>query len=270
MSGSPPASTDIRLLQVAYGDEEPLARRVERVANLVRQQQGADLVVLPELWAHGGFSYQSWQEEAEPLTGPTISALREAARDAQVVLHGGSVIERPADSSALYNTAVVIDRHGEITATYRKMHRFGFSEGEPQLLTAGDQVATVELDLAGRSVPTGLATCYDLRFPELFRMLTYNGMQVLFLVAAWPKARVDHWRVLAQARAVENQVVVLACNTAGTHAGVTMGGHSMIVDAQGRVLAEAGDTEEVLSMVLDLGGVDTARASFPVLLDRRF
>lgn len=270
MSSRLPASADVRLLQVAYGDAEPLTERVERVAELVREQRGADLVVLPELWAHGGFAYPSWREEAEALTGPTVTALREAARDAGVVLHGGSVIERSAGSGALYNTAVVIDRHGEVVATYRKMHRFGFSEGEPQLLTAGDQVSTVDLELAGRSVPAGLATCYDLRFPEFFRMLTVNGMQVLFLVAAWPKARIDHWRVLVQARAVENQVVVLACNTAGTHAGVPMGGHSMIVDAQGRVLAEAGEAEQVLVMELDLGGVDATRASFPVLLDRRF
>lgn len=270
MTGPLSGTAHIRLLQVAYGDTEPMAERVERVATLVRQQRGADLVVLPELWAHGGFSYRSWQDDAEALTGPTVTALRTAAREARVVLHGGSIIERDPASGLLYNTAVVVDSDGDLIATYRKLHRFGFSDGEPRLLSAGEQLATVDLHLGGGSVPVGLATCYDLRFPELFRMLTVNGMQVSVIVAAWPRARVDHWRVLAQARAVENQVFVIACNTAGTHAGVAMGGHSMVVDPHGRVLAEAGEDEQVLSADLDLGGVDAARANFPVLLDRRF
>lgn len=270
MTAPLPGTADIRLLQVAYGDTEPMVERVERVATLVRQQRGADLVVLPELWAHGGFSYESWRDDAEALTGPTVTALRVAAREAGVVLHGGSIIERDPATGALFNTAVVVGCDGEIVATYRKLHRFGFSAGEPRLLSAGEQLATVDLELAGRCVPVGLATCYDLRFPELFRMLTVNGMQMSVVVAAWPLARVDHWRVLAQARAVENQVVVIACNTAGTHAGVTMGGHSMVVDSRGRVLVEGGEAEEVLAVELDLGGVEEARASFPVLLDRRF
>lgn len=263
-------TADIRLLQIAYGDTEALADRVERVAALIRQQRGADLVVLPELWAHGGFSYESWPQEAEGLSGQTVTTLRTAAREAGVVLHCGSIIERDVSSGALFNTAVVVDSDGEVVATYRKLHRFGFSAGEPKLLSAGEQLSTVDLDLGGACVPVGLATCYDLRFPELFRMLTLNGMQVSLIVAAWPLARVDHWRVLAQARAVENQVVVIACNTAGTHAGVTMGGHSMVIDPQGGVLAEAGDDEQVLAVRLDLGAVDAVRANFPVLLDRRF
>lgn len=265
-----PGTADIRLLQIAYGDVETLDERVERVAALVREQRGADLVVLPELWAHGGFSYQSWQLEAEDLTGSTIAALCTAARDAQVVLHGGSIIEHDVIEGALFNTAVIIDRDGAVISTYRKLHRFGFSAGEPELLTAGEEPLNIELNLAGISVPAGLATCYDLRFPELFRLLTLNGMQVSLIVAAWPLARIEHWRVLAQARAVENQVVVIACNTAGTHAGVTMGGHSMVVDPSGQILAEAGENEQILKVEVDLSGVESVRANFPVLLDRRF
>lgn len=262
-------TADIRLLQIAYGDTEPLAERVERVTALVRQQRGADLVVLPELWAHGGFSYASWQDAAEALTGPTVMALRAAAREARVLLHGGTIIERDLGRDVLFNTAVVVDRDGEIVATYRKLHRFGFSAGEPKLLSAGEQLSSLDVNIAGQPVAVGLATCYDLRFPEMFRMLTVNGMRMCMIVAAWPQSRVNHWRLLAQARAVENQVLVIACNTAGAHAGVTMGGHSMVVDAGGQVLAEAGNDEQVLKVKVDLCEVDEVRANFPVLQDRR-
>ena len=115
----------------------------------------------------------------------------------------------------------------------------------------------------------GLATCYDLRFPEQFRLLLDAGAEVVLLVAAWPAKRVAHWRLLAQARAVENQSYVVACNTAGTHAGVPMGGHSIVVDPWGAVLAEAGEDEEVLVVDLDLDLVRATRTQFPVLADRR-
>ncbi|MHA3700694.1 carbon-nitrogen family hydrolase [Jatrophihabitans sp. YIM 134969] len=261
---------DVRIVQVSYGDSESLGERVERVGDLVREQRGADLVVLPELWAHGGFSYQSWQAEAEGVDGATVEAMRRAARDAEVVLHAGSIIERDPVTGALFNTAVVVDRAGEVNATYRKIHRFGFDEGEPRLLSAGHQLVTPALHLADDVVITGLATCYDLRFPEMFRMLTVNGVSLVIVAAAWPLARLSHWRLLAQARAVENQVFVIACNTAGTHAGAAMGGHSMIVDPLGHVVAEAGDGEEVLRADIALDAVQAARMSFPVLANRRF
>jgi len=115
----------------------------------------------------------------------------------------------------------------------------------------------------------GLATCYDLRFPELFRALVDRAAELLLVPAAWPDKRVGHWRLLAQARAVENQCFVVACNTAGEHAGVPMGGHSLVVDPWGTVLAEAGDGEEVLDVEVDVDQVRAVRETFPVLSDRR-
>jgi len=250
----------VHAIQLAYGDEESLADRTERVAGLVREQRGADLVVLPELWPQGGFSYDRWETGAQPLGGAVVTAMRDAARDVAATLHMGSFVERD-DTGRLFNTSVLIGPSGELLATYRKVHLFGFGEGEPKLMSPGDGVVVHDR--------MGLATCYDLRFPELFRRLLDAGADVVLLVAAWPAKRVAHWSLLARARAVENQAFVVACNTAGTHAGVPMGGRSVVVDPWGEILAEAGTGEQVLSVDLDLGLVTRTRESFPVLADRR-
>jgi predicted amidohydrolase len=160
---------------------------------------------------------------------------------------------------------VLLAPDGSVDATYRKIHLFGFSEGEATQLTAGTDLVVHD----GRLGTLGLATCYDLRFPELFRGLVDRSVVAVSLVASWPERRIAHWRLLAQARAVEDQVYVLACNAVGTHAGVTMGGHSMVVDPWGEVLAEAGTDEQVLTVDVDLSSVAGIRERFPVLGDRR-
>ena len=254
----------IALLQVAVEESESLADRVERVAALTRDQVGADLVVLPELWAHGAFASGSWSADAEPLDGPTVKNLREAAADLGTVVHLGSVLERAPDGR-LFNTSVLLGPDGGILATYRKIHRFGFADGEARLLEAGEDVVVHPAPFG----PTGLTTCYDLRFPELYRALLDGGAHLVVVVASWPQRRIGHWRLLARARAVEDQYVVAACNAVGTHAGVTLGGHSLVVDPWGEVLAEAGEGEEVLTVDVDLDVVARTRERFPVLRDRR-
>jgi predicted amidohydrolase len=250
----------VHVIQLAYGDDEPLEQRTERVAGLVRAQQGAELVVLPELWPQGGFSYDGWEDQAESLDGPVVRAIRSAAQDLGATVHMGSLVERD-EAGRLFNTSVLLGADGSTLATYRKVHLFGFGEGEPKLMTPGDGPVV--------HARFGLATCYDLRFPEMFRALLDAGAEVVLMPAAWPAKRVQHWRLLAQARAVENQFYVVACNTAGTHAGVPMGGHSMVVDPWGEVLTEGGDSEEVLVVDLDVDLVRSTRSSFPVLADRR-
>src|SRR6478735_1431405 len=223
----------VALIQLAYGDDESVTDRTARVTRLVREQKGHDLVVLPELWPAGGFDYRRWDERAEAVDGPVATALADAARDAGVTLHGGSIVERgePAAEGehGVWNTSLVFSPQGELVATYRKIHRFGFGDGEPRLMDAGEEAVVV--------------------------------------AAAWPMRRVEHWTLLGRARAVEDQCVVLQCNTAGTHAGHEMGGHSQAVDATGRVLAEAGEGEEVLSVEVDVDAVRQWREDFPVLAD---
>ncbi|MER5883969.1 carbon-nitrogen family hydrolase [Streptomyces sp. NPDC001941] len=251
------------LIQIAVDQQESVNSRRQRVASLVREQRGADLVVLPELWPVGAFAYELFEAEAEPLHGPTYELMAKAASDAGVWLHAGSVVERAGDGG-LYNTSLVFSPDGELAASYRKIHRFGFDKGEAVLMGAGDQLVTVALP----ELTLGVATCYDLRFPELFRGLTDAGAQALVIPAGWPARRVGHWTLLARARAVENQAYVFACGTGGTHAGVDQAGHSVVVDPWGEVLAEAGPGEEVLTVDFDPGRVEETREQFPVLKDR--
>lgn len=251
------------VMQLKVDPAESVAARRERAADRVRALHGSDLVVLPELWTTGAFAYESFAAEAESLDGPTAGAMSRAARDTGVWLHAGSIVEKAPDGS-LYNTSLVFSPDGELARTYRKIHRFGFDRGEAVLMSAGREIVTVPTPEA----TLGLATCYDLRFPELFRALTDAGAQILVVPAGWPARRREHWRLFARARAVEDQCYVLACGTAGTHADVEQAGHSMVVDPWGTVLAEAGEDEEVLTVDLDLATVTKTREDFPALKDR--
>jgi len=258
----------VSLVQLDVSLQAAYEERIAHAAQLVRDCRGSDLVVLPELWAQGAWAYDRWEELAEPVgadeDGPMVAAMRAAARAAGVVLHAGSTMERSPEG-ALYNTSVVLGPGGETLATYRKIHRFGFAGGEAKLLSAGDAVVTISV--AG--VTAGLATCYDLRFPELFRRLVADGAELLVIASSWPQRRVGHWRLLAQARAVENLAYVLACNACGEQAGVRQAGRSIVVDPWGEVLAEAGDAEDVLTVEIDPALVTTTREEFPALRDRR-
>ncbi|MEV4225811.1 carbon-nitrogen family hydrolase [Streptomyces bobili] len=252
------------LIQIAVDEGESVESRRERVASLVREQAGvADLVVLPELWTTGAFAYEEFAAEAEPLDGPTHEAMGKAASDAGVWLHAGSIPERDPDGT-LYNTSLVFSPSGERAGAYRKIHRFGFDKGEAVLMGAGRDLVTVRLP----ETTLGVATCYDLRFPELFRGLVDAGAETLVVPAGWPERRRAHWTLLAQARAVENQAFVLACGTAGTHAGVPQAGHSIVVDPWGEVLTEAGPGEEIVTVEFDPAKVATTREQFPALKDR--
>jgi predicted amidohydrolase len=267
----------IAVIQLAYGDDESIEERTTRVAGLVRAQAGHDLVVLPELWSAGGFDYRAWEERAQGLDGPVAAAMSAAAREAGVMLHAGSIVERGADGARgaegrdLWNTSLVFDHSGALVATYRKIHRFGFGQGEPVLMEAGDALSLVDVPDSSGNGPAraALSTCYDLRFPELYRAQLDAGATLFVIPAAWPAARVRHWTLLAHARAIEDQCVVVACNTAGTHAGHEMAGHSQVVLPTGEVAAMAGSGEQVLSVEVDMSAVESYRESFPVLRDRR-
>ncbi len=258
----------VSVVQLGYDDREPPAERVARVQSLVATQRDQDIVILPELWAATAFGAEFWPERAESRLGPTVEALQVSARSAKVQVHFGAIIERTEDGR-LWNTAGIISASGNIIAYYRKVHLFG---AESRYLSPGDRPVSVGLSRKATqadpssTVTAGLATCYDLRFPEYFRLL--GQAEVIFIAAAWPLARIKHWVVLSQARAIENQAFVVACNTVGEHAGVALGGRSQIIDPAGEVLAQAGSQAEVIQAELDFPRLRKLRREFPVLNDR--
>ncbi len=257
-------------LEVDLGRDPVKSREVAVAKVHEAAEDGAELVVLPELWLHGAFDPEPWEKSAEPLHGETAQVLREAAIDCGIVLHGGSIVERTPDGK-LYNTSLVFDAEGELLAGYRKIHRFGFDQGEAAVMSAGEHITTFALRDIDDSVLTeiGLATCYDVRFPELYRKFVDAGVQTVLQVAAWPARRLSHWVTLCRARAIENQTYLLACAAAGTQAGLEMSGHSLVIDPWGEVLAEADAAPTTLFAEIDPAYVPTTRERFPVLRDRR-
>ena len=256
----------IALLQLASPPEESPAERRDRAGRMLAEAGEADLVVLPELWAAGYFSFEEYPRRAEPLDGPTVAAGREWARRLSAHIHLGSILERD-EFGRLFNTAVLLRPDGSIAHTYRKVHVFGYASREAELLTPG-----AALDVADTTFGrVGATTCYDLRFPELWRDLVDRGARSVVVPAAWPEARREHWRVFTTCRAVEQQVLLIACNAVGVQqGGVRLAGHSRVVDPWGVLLVEAGEQEEVVWCDADPCVVDQVRAEFPVLADRRW
>lgn len=258
---------EVSVVQLPYDRDEAYGVRIDRAIQRIAEAASADLVVLPELWAHGGFDYDAWPETAEPLDGSLVRAMSLAAHRYGVWIHCGSLIERAG--AELYNTAVLLNPDGVVSATYRKIHRFGFSDGEPRLLTAGTEPVDVEVTVGGVATTMALTTCYDLRFPELYRVLGSRGVQIGLVPAAWPASRVEHWQILGRARAIENQIYIVACNLTGVDGQTVLGGHSQIVHPDGTILAAADAAETTISARLSLTELTELRSTFPVLQDRR-
>ncbi|MBS1871169.1 MAG: carbon-nitrogen hydrolase family protein [Actinobacteria bacterium] len=233
---------------------------------------GARLVVLPEKWNVLGTPEQL-AAGAEPLDGPSTTWARELAAELRIDLIAGSIVERRPDHGKHFNTSVHAGPNGAIKAVYRKLHLFDVEvEGVVYCESDGEQpgeeiVATTLHD----GTKLGMAICYDLRFPELFRILTLNGARVLALPSAFTLATTrDHWETLLRARAIENQCFVVAANQIGEHApGRSSGGRSLIADPWGTVLATAPDAEGYALADLDLARQDAIRARLPALAHRR-
>jgi predicted amidohydrolase len=254
----------VALLQVSSDASESAADRIERVLGILEETlPQADIAVLPELWISGAFDLPLAREVAAPLDFPVLERIRAMAKVADTWVHAGSYAERLPDGRT-FNTAVLIGPDGEIVATYRKRHLFGFATGERTLITAGEALIVAETPLGH----TGIATCYDLRFPEMFRDLVEAGAETFLVASGWPTPRIGHWDVLTRARAIEDQAWMVACNGVGSHADITLGGHSIVIDPQGNVVAEAGEDETVLFADVEPGRAREWREAFPVLDDR--
>ena len=252
----------VALVQADCSSDEGFDARVDRVlAETDRACEHADLVMLPELWSTAAFDLDCAREHAQPFDCSLASRMADIASKHGVWLHGGSFAE-VTDSGQHFNTSVLFAPDGSVAATYRKIHVFGYG-GEAELMSAGDALVVVDTPLG----PTGLATCYDLRFPEQFRALAARGAQAFLITSGWPTKRIEAWDVLVQARAIEDQAWVVACNQVGMQKGVQLGGHSAVVDPIGNVVSRAGAEETTLHATIDPAAVAEWRQEFPALRD---
>ena len=252
----------VALVQADCSSEEGFDERIDRVlAETDRACESADFIMLPELWSTAAFDLDCAREHAQPFDCALVSRMSDIARKHSRWLHGGSFAEIDA-SGQHFNTSVLFDPSGSVAATYRKIHVFGYG-GEAELMSPGDDLVVIDTPL-GR---TGLATCYDTRFPEQFRALTAMGAQVFVITSGWPTKRIAAWDVLLQARAIEDQAWVVACNQVGMQKGVQLGGHSAVIDPIGNIVAQAGAEETTLFGTVDPAAVGEWRAEFPALRD---
>jgi deaminated glutathione amidase len=264
----------MRVATVQLTSTEDKDANLERADALTRRAvaAGASLVVLPEKWNVLG-APEAIHVGAEPLDGPALSWARSTARELGIDLVAGSIAERVEGNEKGANTSVHVGPDGEDCAVYRKVHMFDVEVGgqryeESAIEEPGDELVVSET--AG-GVAIGLSVCYDLRFPELYRILAVRGARVLLVPSAFTLATTrDHWELLLRARAIENQAFVVAPNQIGEHApGYRSGGRSMVVDPWGLVLATAPDAETVATADLDLDRQDHIRAKLPSLANRR-
>lgn len=240
--------------------EENFSHAAELVKRAMKDKP--DVLVLPETWNTGFFPRENLQALCDRDGSRVRQVFGALAERYQVNIVAGSVSN--VRGSKVYNTAMVFDRTGACIASYDKTHLFT-PMGEDNYYTPGDRLCTFVLD----GVKCGLIICYDVRFPELTRSLTVPGLDMLFVVSQWPKVRTFHLRSLTTARAIENQMFLVCCNSCGTAGQTVYGGNSAIIDPWGETVALAGETEEILTADCDLQILTNIRGSIPVFRDRR-
>ncbi|MFQ3545115.1 carbon-nitrogen family hydrolase [Halobacillus rhizosphaerae] len=246
-------------MDIAFGKPEInrkiAAERIKEAAN-----QGAELVLLPELWTTG-YDLENFTTIAEDFHGPTHTLLSQLAQQYNLTIMGSSAEK---NMEQFYNTLVVYNPQGKRILSYRKAHLFRLMN-EEKFLQSGEEKGSFTF----KETPVAGVICYDIRFPEWIRTHMIDGSRALFVVAEWPKPRVDHWRSLLISRAIENQCFVVACNRVGSDPNNTFGGHSMVIDPWGNVVAEAQEQEEILTADIDFSAVETIREQIPIFQDRR-
>jgi len=237
---------------------------LEHVLGFLTEAPRSDLILLPEIWTCGYFSFERYWNDSEPLDGPTVKALQQKAAGLHSHILMGSMVER--EGQDLFNTSLLLDPQGQIIARYRKVHLFGYQSEERRLLKPGENVIVAKTPWG----KAGLSTCYDLRFPEFYRKMVDEDATFFLVASAWPRARLEAWTLFNRVRAHENLAYLFSCNCAGFDKGNQYAGHSMFIDPLGRVMAEGGEEECILSSEVDMGLVDSVRKEFSALDDRIF
>jgi predicted amidohydrolase len=247
-------------MDIVRGDEAAnLAVVSEMTAEASRR--GSKLVVFPELWSTG-YDLKRAASYATAVDDGIFNSVAELAREYAIDIVG-SQLSLLGDGK-FGNTAVYFDHTGDNLGTYHKIHLFG-DMFEDKYLTGGSGLVIVQTSWG----KVGLAICYDLRFPEPFRAYALAGVQAVILVAQWPWPRLAHWRTLLRARAIENQMFIIACNRVGQTRSADFFGHSTILDPCGEAILEAGEQVDLLTATIDLAQLPAIRSRMPVFDDRR-
>ncbi len=255
---------EVALVQcdIALGDPELNRERLEaKMEQAAASSVKPDVIMLPEMW-NTGYALTQIGQLADPGGVETRSWISAFARRHGIHVIAGSIAEKR--DGRVFNTMTIFDRDGQEVGAYSKIHLFRLMEEEKHL-ASGDQPVLFELD----GVKSGASICYDIRFPELARTLALNGARILFIPAEWPHPRLHHWRTLLMARAIENQMYVIACNRTGISGSDSFFGHSLIIDPWGEIVAEGGEGEEIVTGRVDLTLVAQVRERIPVFADRR-
>ncbi|MCD9021099.1 carbon-nitrogen family hydrolase [Cohnella silvisoli] len=259
-------ATPLRLaliqMNIEAGKPEANFAKIEaRLEEAAAQSPKPDLIVFPEMW-NTGYALPEIHSLADPDGLRTKEVISAFCRKHGIGVLAGSIAQLRGET--VTNTVHVFDRDGAEVSEYSKIHLFQLMN-EHLHLQAGDRLGSFDLN----GIPAAVMICYDIRFPELARKLALDGAKILFVPAEWPHPRLHHWRTLLQARAIENQMFVVSCNTVGDSGGTSFFGHSMVINPWGEVVAEAGEEEAILSAEIDLALVDEVRGRIPVFADRR-
>lgn len=250
-------------MDVQIGEPDVNFQKAEAfLEEAIREQP--DLIILPEMW-NTGYALEQAEQLADINGERTKQLFSSFARKHQVVLIAGSVLNKRTEDENITNTMYVFNRQGVLLVDYDKIHLFRLMD-EHNYLTAGDQLGLFDYEA---DVKIGAMICYDLRFPQLSRALVNKGAKVLVNTAQWPSARVDHWRSLLIARAIENQSFMIAVNRTGTSRDTEFPGHSMVIDPLGHILLETNHEEDIYYAEIDLQLVDEVRQQIPVMTDQR-
>lgn len=247
-------------MNVILGDPQANLAKV-RAMTAEAARRGSDMVVVPELWSTG-YDLENAAAHATPTNEGIFAEVAALARQHGVYIVGSCL--SLLGEGQFGNTAVLFDPQGQPLAEYSKIHLFRLMD-EHHYLTAGDKLSLVETKWG----KMGLTICYDLRFPELYRTYALAGANVVFVPAEWPHPRLMHWQTLLRARAIENQMYMVACNRVGTSKETTFFGHSCILDPWGETIIAGGEDELLLTAVIDLAKVEEVRTQIPIFADRR-
>jgi len=266
------APFNMALLQLDTQDDK--ATNLKRIGEMIDEAatKRAQFVCMPEMANYIGIGDGPYQNAEDIPGGPTTDLFRNKAKQHSLWIHGGSIPERIPNEKRVFNTTIVVNPKGEIVAKYRKIHLYdinvknGVSFMESDTIKAGDEIVNFDSEFG----PMGLAICYDIRFPELFRLLTLRGAKLIFNPAEFNiYTGKDHWEPLLRARAIENVCYMVAPAQFGPKKTFHTYGRSMVVDPWGNIIAQAGDRECVVMAEIDMNSVDQMRDQVPCLKNRR-